>query len=226
MNVKALLGAVSALALFGASAMAQTTPSTDTTNPTPPAAGSGAQAPATGMGSDTTTTPGAAGTGSSPSTGTMTQAPATGTGMGTGSTGATMPASGEPVVASHLMGQDVQGSDGEDIGSVADLVIDTGTGQIQQVVIRSGGVLGVGGKQVAIDFDELKLVPNEGVQANLTEEQLEGMPEFDDDTTVSLDAQVTAPATGAAPGAAPGAGGGMTGTTPAPGGATAPAPRQ
>jgi sporulation protein YlmC with PRC-barrel domain len=222
MNVKTLLGAVSAVALFGAAAVAQqATPSTGTTNPTPPAADTSAQAPATG--SDTTMTPGMG----TPSTGAMTETPSTGTGtgMGTSSMAGAQQASGEPVVASHLMGQDVQGSDGEDIGSIADLVIDTGSGQIQQVVIRSGGVLGVGGKQVAIDFSELQLVPNEGVQANLTQDQLDAMPEFDDDTTVSLDAQATAPATGAAPGAVPGAGGAVA-PAPGAGGATAPAPRQ
>jgi sporulation protein YlmC with PRC-barrel domain len=222
MNVKTLLGAVSAVALFGAAAVAQqATPSTGTTNPTPPAAGTSAQAPATG--SDTTMSPGTAAPSTSTGAMTETPSPGTGTGMGTSSMAGAHQASGEPVVASHLMGQDVQGSDGEDIGSIADLVIDTGSGQIQQVVIRSGGVLGVGGKQVAIDFSELQLVPNEGVQANLTQDQLDGMPEFDDDTTVSLDAQATAPATGAAPGAVPGAGGAVA---PAPGGATAPAPRQ
>jgi len=124
------------------------------------------------------------------------------------------------------MGQDVQGTDGDDIGSVSDLVIDTASGQIQQIVIRSGGVLGVGGKQIAVDFSQFKLVPNEGVQANLTKDQLDDMPEFDDDTTVSLDAQAPAPATGAAPGAAGGMGAGGLTPAPAAGGAAAPAPRQ
>jgi sporulation protein YlmC with PRC-barrel domain len=225
MDLKALLGAVSAIAIFGGAALAQTTPSTGTTT-TPPAADTSAQAPAAGTGTATTPSTGAPATDSTMTT----QAPATGTGAtATTETASDTAMSGEPVVATHLMGQDVQGTDGEDIGSISDLVIDTGTGMIQQVVIRSGGVLGVGGKQIAVEFSEIDLVPNEGVQANLTQEQLDGMAEFDDDTTVSLDAQAPMPATGAAPGTP-----GMTGTTPAPGAVapapgaagTAPAPRQ
>jgi sporulation protein YlmC with PRC-barrel domain len=211
MTSKVLLGAASALALMGGVALAQTSPSTGTTGQTPTAPQVQAPSPGTG----------GTGTGS-----TMSQTPSTGTTATTpsgssSSMAATQP-SGEPVAASHLMGHDVLGADGEEVGTVTDLVIDTASGQIQQVVIKSGGVLGVGGKSVALDFSEIEMAPNQGIKTSLTEATFESMPEWDDDTTVSLDAETT-PATGAGgtavtPGtpAAPDAAAPMPGATPAP----------
>jgi len=125
---------------------------------------------------------------------------------------------GEPVIASHLMGQDVVGPDGKKIGDINDLVVDTASGQIEQVVIKHGGLLGVGGKSVAVNFSQIQLLPNQGVHASLTEDQLKSMPDFDKNATVSLTERTSAAA------------GGPVETAPAPGATTVPAtpttPRQ
>lgn len=64
---------------------------------------------------------------------------------------------GSQMLASGLMGADVRGADGESIGSVDDLLLDT-DGQIQAVIIGIGGFLGVGQRDVAIANDQLEFV--------------------------------------------------------------------
>lgn len=64
---------------------------------------------------------------------------------------------GSQLLGSGLMGADVQGSDGESIGTVDDLVLDR-DGQIQAVVVGVGGFLGIGAKDVAIMNDRLEFV--------------------------------------------------------------------
>jgi hypothetical protein len=64
---------------------------------------------------------------------------------------------GNQVLGSGLMGADVQGADGEDIGTVNDLLLDR-DGQILAVVVGVGGFLGIGEKDVAIANDQLNFV--------------------------------------------------------------------
>lgn len=117
-------------------------------------------------------------------------------------------------LATQLIGQPVYSSSGEDaenIGDVSDLVFSE-SGQIEAVVIGVGGFLGIGEKQVAVDFDALEFT----VAADNTErwvlattaEALEGAPEFvwaeDEpaDAAVPTDGMApAAPADGAAPAA-------------------------
>lgn len=61
-------------------------------------------------------------------------------------------------LATRLIGQPVYSSSGEEaeeIGSVSDLVFSEG-GQIEAVVIGVGGFLGIGAKNVAVDFKSLE----------------------------------------------------------------------
>ncbi|WP_051960903.1 PRC-barrel domain-containing protein [Devosia riboflavina] len=61
-------------------------------------------------------------------------------------------------LGTRLIGQPVYssaGDDAEEIGSINDLVFSEG-GQIEAVVIGVGGFLGIGEKNVAVDFDSLE----------------------------------------------------------------------
>lgn len=71
---------------------------------------------------------------------------------------------GSQLLGSGLMGADVQGPDGESIGTVDDLVLDT-DGQIQAVVVGVGGFLGIGAKDVAIMNDRLEFVLAQDAEA-------------------------------------------------------------
>jgi sporulation protein YlmC with PRC-barrel domain len=48
-----------------------------------------------------------------------------------------------PLKASQLMGLKVEDTDGQKVGTVRNLVLDTGKGQLRYVVVASGGLLGV-----------------------------------------------------------------------------------
>ncbi len=123
-------------------------------------------------------------------------------------------------LASHLIGETVYNgttADAQAIGEISDLVV-AETGEIEGVVIGVGGFLGVGEKNVAIDFEQLRWEQYQsGDQTDarlvlaVTPEQLEAAPAFDiavlqtepedrlfatpsGDTAMTPDAQVGQPA--------------------------------
>jgi len=59
--------------------------------------------------------------------------------------------------ASKLVGSNVYNQGGQTIGSVDDLLIGS-DGKISQAVVSVGGFLGIGGKLVAVPFDQFKFV--------------------------------------------------------------------
>lgn len=87
-------------------------------------------------------------------------------------------------LATNLIGETVYNGtsdDAENIGSVNDLVIGSG-GQVDQIVVGVGGFLGLGQKNVALDFGEIAWAERDGdrwIIVNATKEQLESQPEFD-----------------------------------------------
>jgi sporulation protein YlmC with PRC-barrel domain len=59
--------------------------------------------------------------------------------------------------ASKLEGLDVYNQNNEKIGDISELLVDS-SGKIQAVVVGVGGFLGIGERDVAIPFDQVKLV--------------------------------------------------------------------
>jgi sporulation protein YlmC with PRC-barrel domain len=57
--------------------------------------------------------------------------------------------------ASKLVGTNVYNQEGQSIGSVDDLLLDK-DGKVNQAVLSVGGFLGIGGKLVAVPFDQFK----------------------------------------------------------------------
>jgi PRC-barrel domain. len=88
------------------------------------------------------------------------------------------------ILASGLIGEKIYTSasdDAETIGNVDDVVIGA-NGTAEAVVVGVGGFLGIGQKNVAVDFDKISWVDRDGdrwlvIQA--TREELEAAPEFD-----------------------------------------------
>jgi len=85
--------------------------------------------------------------------------------------------------AREVVGADVIGPDGKSIGVVDDLVLDT-SGQITQVIIADGAVLGFGGKKIAISYSGATVARGTNgadpvVHINMTEESLATAAEFD-----------------------------------------------
>lgn len=97
--------------------------------------------------------------------------------------------SGTQVSVDEMVGKEVMGADGEPLGEVSDVVLDPETNQIVQLVIASGGFLGIGAKNVAVDIAEAEIRPEEGIfLSSITQEDITQMPEFDAEAeTESLD---------------------------------------
>jgi sporulation protein YlmC with PRC-barrel domain len=87
-------------------------------------------------------------------------------------------------LASNMIGETVYngtGDDAENIGDVNDIVID-GSGMAKSIVIGVGGFLGIGEKNVAVDFKEISWAEKDGdrwIVVAATVEQLEALPDFD-----------------------------------------------
>lgn len=190
-----IIAAASVLALMTGTAMAQTTSPT-TGSPT-------TGAPTATEMNKSGSAPGSAATGSAT------------TGSASGLTGGTLAS------AENMMGKNVYGTDNEKVGEVEDIILDS-NGKAQQLVISSGGFLGIGEKQIAVDIGNANWdAQQERVQlSGMTRDQVKEMPEFEySDTTTSLNRNKDK-AGDTVNGAASRSSTGTSGTMTAPGGAT------
>lgn len=78
----------------------------------------------------------------------------------------------------EIVGKKVVSQQGEEIGEIEDVVVDTSS-QTKLAVIDVGGFLGIGEKSVAVSFDQLQLSDDGRVRSDLTRETLESQPEYD-----------------------------------------------
>jgi sporulation protein YlmC with PRC-barrel domain len=111
---------------------------------------------------------------------------------------------GPPVSAKDIIGQKVIGSDGKSLGDVSDAIVDSSSGKIEQLIISSGGFLGIGAKTIALEMSQIQMTPGEGIKAtDVTQSEVEKMPEFKvDSATQSLEPKAAAASgTGATPAA-------------------------
>jgi len=116
------------------------------------------------------------------------------------------------VRADKLLGMKVVDMAGEEIGEVEDILLDK-NGQVAGLVLVTGEVLGLGGKSVAVSWQDVASAEDaEAITLNLTEEQLAAAPEFRTKEDIEAEEQLeqdTQPAAGAGTGTA-------TPTAPAP----------
>jgi sporulation protein YlmC with PRC-barrel domain len=81
----------------------------------------------------------------------------------------------------NLIGKSVVNADNESIGDVNDLVTDQ-NGKIIAIVVGAGGFLGIGEKDVAIRFEDVKLARDENndvkIIADLDKEKLASAPDY------------------------------------------------
>ncbi|MCF1503241.1 PRC-barrel domain-containing protein [Afifella sp. H1R] len=87
-------------------------------------------------------------------------------------------------LASSWMGQTVYssaGPDAEEVGDIDDLLVDE-NGNITAAIIGVGGFLGLGEKEVALDYDQFQVTQDQNGEMRLvvdaTEEELKNAPEF------------------------------------------------
>ena len=89
----------------------------------------------------------------------------------------------EELTSEELTGVEVIANDDEWVGEVSELLLND-DGQITQAVIDVGGFLGIGEKPVALDFDMLDIMREEGsgnlqVTVKASREELDAMPQYE-----------------------------------------------
>jgi sporulation protein YlmC with PRC-barrel domain len=83
------------------------------------------------------------------------------------------------VRASNLLAAEVRRLTGDTVGQVKELIV-SGDASVRLAVITVGGVLGVGGKTIALPFDQLQVAPDGAtLYLTLSEEELSARPAFD-----------------------------------------------
>ena len=86
------------------------------------------------------------------------------------------------VLASNLIGESVYNGQDEAIGGINDLITDE-SGKVVAVLIGAGGFLGMGEKDVAIRFEDLRLVREEDngikVIASVNQDTLASAPDYE-----------------------------------------------
>jgi len=77
-----------------------------------------------------------------------------------------------------LIGQDIRNATGDTVGEVESVYVDK-NGKISSVIVGVGGFLGVGEREVAINWSDIT-VSNDGktVTTPLTKDQLKAMPAY------------------------------------------------
>ena len=87
-----------------------------------------------------------------------------------------------PDAAEAVLGREVTGSDGEDMGRLVDVLVDE-NGQPQAAVIDFGGFLGVGSRKVAVHWSALRFTPSKGhhlITLGMSPAQIKAAPEYTD----------------------------------------------
>jgi sporulation protein YlmC with PRC-barrel domain len=80
--------------------------------------------------------------------------------------------------AEKLVGMKVVNGTGEELGTVDDIVLNE-NGTVSGLVLKTGGVLGVGGKTVAIAWQDVAgAIHSDAVNVQMTKDQLAKAPAF------------------------------------------------
>ena len=92
-----------------------------------------------------------------------------------------------PREAHGVLGRDVRGSTGEDMGHIVDVIVDL-TGTVRAAVIDFGGFLGVGSRKIVVDWTALDFKhiadKSDQVTLDLTKDQVKAAPEYKEDKPV------------------------------------------
>jgi sporulation protein YlmC with PRC-barrel domain len=118
----------------------------------------------------------------------LAQAPASGTPRSQPMGGTTPPAAAprapmpNPLAQedlSKVKGSDVYGTDDKKIGSIDTILMNPQTKAIDRLVVKAGGVLGVGGHDVAVPVDQFTWdTAKEGFKLAKTTDEMKAMPEW------------------------------------------------
>jgi hypothetical protein len=87
--------------------------------------------------------------------------------------------------AHGILGREVRSAANEDMGRIVDVIVDR-SGTVRAAVIDFGGFLGVGSRQIVVDWSALHFggIANKGdsITLELNKEQVSAAPEYKEDT--------------------------------------------
>ena len=84
--------------------------------------------------------------------------------------------------SSSISGDSVKNREGEDLGSIEDLMVNLSSGKVEYAVLSFGGFLGMGDKYFAIPFNQLQVDrENKHMILNVDKDRLKDAPGFDKD---------------------------------------------
>jgi sporulation protein YlmC with PRC-barrel domain len=66
---------------------------------------------------------------------------------------------GFPRRVDELLGADLRNAQDEDLGDIADVVLDMQTGDVRYVIVSRGGFFGIGSEDVAVPWEHLRVAP-------------------------------------------------------------------
>ncbi|WP_142849737.1 PRC-barrel domain-containing protein [Telmatospirillum sp. J64-1] len=78
--------------------------------------------------------------------------------------------------AQDMIGQTAVDQQGQELGEITDVIIGP-QGQADAVVVQEGAVLGIGGREVAVPWDQVQ-ISGDQVIVNMSQEELSQMPEY------------------------------------------------
>lgn len=86
------------------------------------------------------------------------------------------------ISASTLIGDDVVNPQGESLGDLKDIMLDTSSGKITYAVLSFGGILGMGDKLFAVPWSALRIDgEDKNLVLNVAKDRLKDAPGFDKD---------------------------------------------
>lgn len=84
--------------------------------------------------------------------------------------------------ASSIIGTNVENSQGDNLGDIKEIMIDTTSARISYVVVSFGGFLGIGDKYFAVPWEAFTIdTDQENFILDVPKEKLEDAPGFDQD---------------------------------------------
>ena len=100
---------------------------------------------------------------------------------------------GYSILGSNLIGMEIENSQGENLGEVKDIVLDS-KGKVRYVAVSYGGFMGMGDKMYAVPMEAFSLKREKGMFyddalliLNVTEDQLKNEKGFDNENWPNLD---------------------------------------
>jgi len=93
------------------------------------------------------------------------------------------------IEAERIIGMDVINTQGKEVGEIKDLVLDQQ--QVAHAVVSVGGFLGIGAKDVAVPFEQLRVgQDNVTLMSESSESELKQMPEYKKDSFTRIERKV------------------------------------